>query len=156
LSDGGRVKAGAPAVVVNGGRTFSLASRALMANHHPTQTAGDLAVSIAAELYRAVTGRPPQALRAYQDEDALLVLLRFDPQEMAVDPADGVEPLLQTAFMAMPGMVATAVAARSGVQLVPGNLSVCPERGLAVFAFTETEPASSVSRGARPALRLVG
>ena len=57
-----------------------------------------------------------------------------------MDPADGVEPLLQTAFMAMPGMVATAVAARSGAQLVPGNLSVCPERGLAVFAFTETEP----------------
>lgn len=127
-----------------------------MANHHPTQTAGDLAVSIAAELYRAVTGRSPQALRAYQDENALLVLLRFDPQEMAVDPADGVEPLLQTAFMAMPGMVATAVAARSGVQLVPGNLSVCPERGLAVFAFTETETASIASPGARPALRLVG
>ena len=119
------------------------------------QKSGDLAVSIAADLYRAVTGRAPRALRAYQDDDALLVLLRFDPQEMAVDPADGVEPLLQTAFMAMPGMVATAVAARSGAQLVPGNLSVCPERGLAVFAFTEAEPASLATSGLRPALRLV-
>ena len=127
-----------------------------MANHDTTQTAGDLAVAIAADLFRAVTGRSPHALRAYQDEDALLVLLRFDPQQMVVDPADGVEPLLQTAFMAMPGMVATAVAARSGAQLVPGNLSVCPERGLAVFAFTETKPASFASPGARPALRLVG
>ena len=98
-----------------------MASPALMANHDTTHTAGDLAVSIAAELYRAVTGRAPQALRAYQDEDALLVLLRFDPQEMAVDPADGVEPLLQTAFMAMPGMVATAVAARSGVAARAGQ-----------------------------------
>ena len=136
--------------------SFSLPPRALMANHNTTQSAGDLAVSIAAELFRAVTGRSPAALRAYQDDDALLVLLRFDPQEMAVDPADGVEPLLQTAFMAMPGMVATAVAARSGVQLVPGNLSVCPERGLAVFAFTEAESVSFPSPAVRPALRLAG
>jgi len=120
------------------------------------QTAGDLAVSIAADLYRAVTGQAPRALRAYQDDDALLVLLRFDPQEMQVDPDDGVESLLQTAFMAMPGMVATAVATRSGAQLVPGNLSVCPERGLAVFAFTEIEPASFASPSVRPPLRLVG
>ena len=128
----------------------------LMTNRDTTQAAGDLAVSIAAELYRAVTGRSPRALRAYQDEDALLVLLRFDPEEMTVDPADGVEPLLQTAFSAMPGMIATAVASRSGAQLVPGNLSVCPERGLAVFAFTEAEPASLARPGLRPALRLVG
>lgn len=127
-----------------------------MTNRDTTQATADLAVSIAADLYRAVTGRSPRALRAYQDQDALLVLLRFDPQEMTVDPADGVEPLLQTAFMAMPGMVATAVSARSGAQLVPGNLSVCPERGLAVFAFTEAEPASLARAGARPALRLVG
>jgi hypothetical protein len=120
------------------------------------QTVGDLAVTVAADLYRAVTGRSPRALRAYQDEDALLVLLRFDQEEMLVDPSDGVEPLLQTAFMAMPGMVATAVQARSGAQLVPGNLSVCPERGLAVFAFTEAEPAAFADPGARPALRLVG
>ncbi len=120
------------------------------------QTASDLAVTIAADLYRAVTGQAPRALRAYQDQDALLVLLRFDPDEMRVDPADGVEPLLQTAFMAMPGMVVTAVRARSGAQLVPGNLSVCPERGLAVFAFTETAPAAFADAGAGPALRLVG
>ena len=127
-----------------------------MPTHDISQTAGDLAVTVVADLYRAVTGRSPRALRAYQDEDALLVLLRFDPQEMHVDPDDGVEPLLQTAFMAMPGMVATAVHARSGAQLVPGNLSVCPERGLAVFAFTEAEPVALADPGARPALRLVG
>ncbi len=117
-----------------------------------SQTAGDLAVTIASDLFRAVTGRTPLTLRAYQDDDALLVLLRFDPEAMRVDPDDGVEPLLQTAFMAMPGMVATAVHARSGAVLVPGDLSVSPERGLAVFAFTQAERVSF----ARPALRLVG
>ena len=108
-------------------------------------------MTIASDLFQAVTGRAPRTLRAYQDEDALLVLVRFDPDEMRTDPDDGVEPLLQTALMAMPGMIATAVQVRSGALLVPGNLSVSPERGLAVFAFTEAEPV----RFARPALRLV-
>ncbi len=120
-----------------------------------TQNAADIAATIAADLFRAVAGRAPLAIRTYQDDDALLLLLRFDPDEMRVDPDDGVEPLLQTALVAMPGMVATAVAARSGAQLVPGNLSVCPERGLAVFAFTEVEPAPVTDAPARPALRLV-
>ena len=125
-------------------------------NSDTFQTAGDLAVTIASDLFRAVTGRAPLTLRAYQDDNALLVLLRFDPAAMRVDPDDGVEPLLQTAFMAMPGMVATAVQARSGAVLVPGNLSVSQERGLAVFAFTEAAPVSLTDPTARPALRLVG
>ena len=125
--------------------------RELTPTPHTADTAGDLAAAVVTDLYRAVTGHAPRALRAYQDDDALLLLLRFDPDELYVDPRDGVEPLLQTAFMAMPGMVATAVRARSGAQLVPGNLSVCAERGLAVFAFTEIAAAPA----ARPALRLI-
>ena len=144
LFDGGRVKARAARAVE---------CRAV--TRDTFKTAGDLAVTIASDLFRAVTGEAPRALRAYQDDDALLVLLRFDPEAMRVDPDDGVEPLLQTAFMAMPGMVARAVQARSGAQLVPGNLSVSAERGLAVFAFTELEPAWFADPAAHPALRLV-
>jgi len=99
----------------------------------------DLAVEILTDLYGAVCGSPPKAVRAYHDEDVLLLLLRFEPDEFAEGPDDTLEPLLDTAFLAMPGMIASAVLARTGRCLFPGNLSVSPERGLAVFAFNTME-----------------
>ena len=114
--------------------------------HEPTTPAftrdplGGLAGEIASDLYLAVCGQRPKTIRAYHDDDALLLLLRFDPVEMAGGMA------LETAFMAMPGMIASAVEARSGKRLAPGNLSVCPERGLAVFAFNAVEDAASDER----------
>src|ERR1700733_8438800 len=74
------------------------------------------------DLYRAVCGREPLAVRAYQDEDAILLLLRFETSET---DSRGREPRLDTAFLAMPGMIASAVEARVGRRLMPGNLSIC-------------------------------
>ena len=107
--------------------------------HEPTPSRfnrdplGGLAGEVASDLYFAVSGQRPKTIRAYHDDDALLLLVRFDPAELA----DGTT--LETAFMAMPGMIASAVEARCGQRLAPGNLSVCAERGLAVFAFNAAE-----------------
>jgi hypothetical protein len=131
---------------------------------------GLLASEVLKDLYRAVCGHEPAAVRAYQDEDAILLLLRFDPAETENGSLEGCSPLLDTAFLAMPGMIASAVEARTGRRLSPGNLSVCADRGLAVFAFSaldelvEEEPdedlfridAGTLSAGGarRPPLRL--
>jgi hypothetical protein len=119
---------------------------------HPTPTDKDqvaeLATGILIDLFRAVCGQEPKAVRAYHDADALLLLLRFDPDAMNDRPIDGFEPLLDSAFMAMPGMIASAVEARGGGHhLTPGNLSVCAERGLAVFAFSDAQKEAEVEAG---------
>jgi hypothetical protein len=103
----------------------------------------DMAVDVLSDLYRAVCGRQPKAVRAYNDDDALLLLLRFEPGEIADGDEAGLEHLLETAFFAMPGMIASAVEARSGLRMEPGNLSVCAERGLAVFAFSAVDEAAA-------------
>ncbi len=121
-----------------------------------------LATEVLKDLYRAVCGREPLAVRAYQDDDAILLLLRFDTSE---NDANGREPRLDAAFLAMPGMIASAVEARAGRRLMPGNLSICAERGLAVRAFSaletpvEADPNDDPyriddSRANRPQLRL--
>lgn len=95
-----------------------------------------LACEVLADLYRAYCGAPPLAVRAYRDEEALLLLLRFEPEASEDCDAGAADPLIAVAMHAMPGMVASAVEARTGVRLDPGNLSLCSARGLAVFAFT--------------------
>jgi hypothetical protein len=90
-------------------------------------------------LYTAVTGEAPRRLRAYHEDDALLLLLRFDPALVAEASGEQFEPLIDISFMAMPDMVAEAVYEATGRTLLPGNLSICPERGLAVFAFSVLE-----------------
>jgi hypothetical protein len=100
---------------------------------------GLLASEVLRDLYQAVTGHEPAAVRSYRDEDAVLVLLRFEPADVGDCDGDDLVPFLDTAFQAMPGMIASAVEARTGQCLAPGNLSVCPERGLAVFAFSALE-----------------
>jgi len=99
----------------------------------------ELASDMLADLYRAVCGHQAMAVRAYHDDDALLLLLRFDPCELTDD--GDVEQALESAFGAIPDMIAAAIEARSGVRMAPGNLSVCADRGLAVFAFSATEEA---------------
>lgn len=129
----------------------------------------DLAGDVLTELYRAVCGHMPRAVRAYHDDDALLILLRFDPAEMTDIAADGSEQLLEGAFVAMPGMIASALETRTGMRLAPGNLSVCAERGLAVFAFSASEEThededalsfedslAHAATGVRPTLRIAG
>jgi hypothetical protein len=127
-----------------------------------------LACEVLADLYRAYCGTPPLAVRAYRDEEALLLLLRFEPEATEDCDADAADPLVAVAMHAMPGMIASAVEARTGVRLDPGNLSLCSARGLAVFAFTVLDDALEQSlegdlfsfdagfERARPALRLAG
>jgi len=104
--------------------------------HHPAEEPVDaVATSALATLYSAVTGERPRALRAYHQHDTLLMLLRFERARL--DGASScLEPLLDSSLMAMPELVAEAVHGRTGHVLVPGNLSISAEHGLAVFAFT--------------------
>ncbi len=136
-----------------------------------------LACEVAVELYRAYCGSRPVAVRAYRDEDgedidALLLLLRFDPDGTDTAADGALDPIVETALRAMPTMISSAVEARTGVRLAPGNLSLCSTRGLAVFAFSideddlephaEADPFSLDAADLRalapdrPALRLAG
>jgi len=86
-----------------------------------------VAAEVLRDLYRAFAGDPPRALRAYREDNALLLLLRFEA-------CGDAEP--EVAFMALPSMVAEAVAHRIGKVLVPRDASVCASSGLAVLGFT--------------------
>ena len=137
-------------------------------SHFSSDHVGNLASEVLTDLYTVVCGHRPTAVRAYHEDDALLLMLRFEPEAIGDGSVEVPEALLDTAFAAMPGMIASAIEARTGRWLLPGSLSVCVERGLAVFAFsamdddtdersgddlfridTATPPASG-----RPALRL--
>jgi hypothetical protein len=98
-----------------------------------------LAGEVLGNLYAAVTGEAPRRVRAYHDDDALLLLLRFDPSLLSHDSGEAFEPLVDISFMAMPDLIAEAVHETIGRTLMPGNLSICAERGLAVFAFSMLE-----------------
>ena len=101
-----------------------------------TDEIDSLAGEVLGNLYTAVTGEPPRRLHAYQDDDALLLLLRFDPALLSEANGEQFEPLIDISFMAMPDLIAEAVTDATGRTLMPGNLSICAERGLAVFAFS--------------------
>jgi hypothetical protein len=116
----------------------------------PIDPIGLLASEVLKDLYRAVCGREVLAVRSYQDEDAILLLVRFDPTEVESDGPDRFAPVLDTAFLAMPGMIASAVEARTGRRLAAGNLSVCADRGLAVFAFSALDEPSEISSDEDP------
>jgi hypothetical protein len=103
-------------------------------------------------LYTAVTGAAPRRLRAYHEDDALLLLLRFDASLLSDAGGEQFEPLIDISFMAMPDMVAEAVHEATGRTLMPGNLSICAERGLAVFAFSVLEGDGDDSRDDDPFL----
>jgi hypothetical protein len=107
---------------------------------------GALAREVLMDLYRALSGHSPKAVRVYGEDDALLLLLRFDPRELGGSSEVSFEPLIDTTFMALPSMVASAVQHRAGRTLYPGNLSVCADRGLAVFAFSALEEAPTRQR----------
>jgi len=96
-----------------------------------------------ATLYAALAGSSPLSVRAYHDDDAMLVLLRFDARA-ALGAGEEEEPPIEIALMAMPDLVADAVRRRTGHALEPGSLSVSAPRGLALFTFTlvaESAPA---------------
>ena len=129
---------------------------------------GNLASEVLTDLYTVVCGHRPTAVRAYHEDDALLLMLRFEPEAIGDGSVDVPDALLDAAFAAMPGMIASAVEARTGRWLLPGSLSVCVERGLAVFAFSAMDDDTDERSGddlfriddaatppsGRPALRL--
>ncbi len=119
-------------------------------NNTPEDMAlGELARQVLVDLYSALSGHRPKSVRVYGENDALLLLMRFDPRELAGADEITFEPLIDTTFIALPSMIASAVARRAGRTLCPGNLSVCAERGLAVFAFSAlgTEVACAAEDG---------
>jgi hypothetical protein len=135
-----------------------------------TEAVDLLACEVLADLYRAYCGAPALGVRAYRDADALLLLLRFEPGSIEPDEEGDLDPLISAALRSMPGLIASAVEARAGVRLAPGNLSACSARGLAVFAFSVLEDDAeqpidddifgfdasfAPQRASRPPLRLV-
>jgi hypothetical protein len=106
---------------------------------------GELAGEVLIDLYHALSGHSPKAVRVYGEDDALLLLLRFNPAELVGSSEISVEPLIDTTFIALPSMIASAVQRRAGRTLYPGNLSVCADRGLAVFAFSALEEAAATT-----------
>lgn len=99
------------------------------------QQVADLAREVLGGLFEAHVGAPPRALRVYRQGDALMLLLRFDP-DLAGGGADSeLEARMDATLMAMFELVTEVVSARSGCDLEPGNLSVCAPTGLAVFAL---------------------
>jgi hypothetical protein len=108
---------------------------------------GELAGEVLIDLYHALSGCNPKAVRVYGEDDALLLLLRFDPAELAGAAETSFEPLIDTTFIALPSMIASAVQRRAHRTLYPGNLSVCADRGLAVFAFSALEEAAEATLG---------
>jgi hypothetical protein len=129
---------------------------------------GNLASEVLTDLYTVVCGHRPTAVRAYHEDDALLLMLRFEPDAIADGPVEFPDTLMDAAFAAMPGMISSAIEARTGRWLLPGSLSVCVERGLAVFAFSAMDEdldertgedlfridAAGTPPSSRPALRL--
>jgi len=94
-----------------------------------------LAREALAGMFVALTGEPPRTLRTYGQGDALMLLLRFDPQLVGGGDDPEAEARMDTSLMAMLELIADVVSARSGCEVVPGNLSVCAHTGLAVFAM---------------------
>ena len=90
-----------------------------------------VALDVLRALFEALTGAPPRTLRAYRDDDALLLLLRYE--EPSTDPP------VEIALMALPSLVAEAVEKRTGRHLVSGDVSLCAPQGLAVLAFSVSD-----------------
>ena len=99
------------------------------------ESVDEIASQALGSLYTEVWGEEPLALRAHRDDGGLLLLLRFDPELMERAGGTSFEPVLDRSFMALPELVAEAVRTRTAETLVPRNVNVSEERGLAVFAF---------------------
>jgi hypothetical protein len=115
-------------------------------NQSAEEALGELAREVLVDLYHALSGHTPTAVRVHGEGDALLLLLRFDPAELCGSDEIFDEPVAQATFGPLPDMIASAVARRRGRVLVAGDLSVCAERGLAVFAFRAVAEAPAVRR----------
>lgn len=113
------------------------ALRVVEAPESEMEWVGSLAVAAMSNLYSIAAGGPPQVARAYHEDDALLLLLRFDPDHLS----DSNEPgslLGEAALMALPDMIASAVRAETGRRhrLIPGSLTISGARGVVSLGFS--------------------
>src|SRR5579872_1064031 len=102
-----------------------------------TSDVGATAVEVLRALFESVTGAPPSTLRAYRDDDVLLLLLRFPPSGDA-------DPPFAVALPALAQLVSEAVAARTGEAISAESVNVNDAKGLAVLAFAAEAPAPAV------------
>jgi hypothetical protein len=92
-----------------------------------TERIGEIAAQALTDIHGAIYGQPPQAARAWTDGDAILLVMRLQPEatgEHAEPPISSIQR-----------MVAAAVERRTGETLRAASTSVDPERGLVVLAF---------------------
>jgi hypothetical protein len=101
---------------------------------------GAIAQAALGEIHETLYGRPPAAVRAWCDGDAILVVLRIALE--AGEPAPHAGPPL----LGMAEMVSAAVYQRTGEMLTPSGQSTDPDRGLAVLAFERTRTVRAAPR----------
>jgi len=104
---------------------------------------GALAADLMSQLYAVAAGGPPRAVRHYHEDDALLLLLRFDPEHLS-DTNQAGSPLSEAALLALPDMIASAVRTRGSQRqrLIPGSLTISSDRSFVSLGFSvafETE-----------------
>ena len=111
--------------------------RALACEQPEMERVGALAAQALSALYTVAAGGPPRVARAYHEEDALLLLLRFDPAHLG-DSSDPGSPLSEAALMALPDMIASAVRAQTAGRhrLTPGSLTISSDRGVVSLGFS--------------------
>jgi hypothetical protein len=98
---------------------------------------GAVASEVMAQLYAVAAGGRPRVARAYTEEDALLLLLRFDPSHLSDSRRLG-SPLSEAALMALPDMIASAVCAQTGYRhrLIPGSLTISSDHSVVSLGFS--------------------
>jgi hypothetical protein len=111
--------------------------RALGAASATVEEVGVLAAELMAQLYAVAAGGPPLVARAYHEDDALLLLLRFDPNHLT-DTGEPGSPLSEAALMALPDMLASAVRAHTNKRhrLIPGSLTISSDRSFVSLGFS--------------------
>jgi hypothetical protein len=106
-------------------------------NTEEMEHVGVLASEVMAQLYAVAAGGRPRVARAYHEEDALLLLLRFDPAHLSDSRRLG-SPLSEAALMALPDMIASAVCAQTGYRhrLIPGSLTISSDHSVVSLGFS--------------------
>lgn len=111
--------------------------RAVEPDSSQMEQIGLLAAELMAQLYAVAAGGRPLVARAYHDEDALLLLLRFEPSHLTDSRRPG-SPLSEAALMALPDMIASALYARTGYRhrLIPGSLTISSDHSVVSLGFS--------------------
>jgi hypothetical protein len=119
------------------GESHAHAVEFLAGRSHEVEEIGALAAELLGQLYELAAGGPPRVVRHYHEDDALLLLLRFDPTHLSGSDTPG-SPLSEAALMALPDMIASAVRARCAGdhRLIPGSLTISSDRSFVSLGFS--------------------